>query len=77
VVYAAETIAIAVLETAAHIDNAGLPLDRFVIRIDVPSDIWRARDVLDVKKLDAYSAFCTETATCVCSLFTDSEREDS
>jgi hypothetical protein len=48
-----------------------------VIRIDVPSDIWRARDVLDVKKLDAYSAFCTETATCVCSLFTDSEREDS
>lgn len=29
VLYSAPTIAIAVLETAAHVDDAGLPLDRF------------------------------------------------
>ena len=40
VVYCALTIAMAVLETAAHIDDAGLPLNRFVVRIDVPDAVW-------------------------------------
>ena len=40
VVYSAPTIAIAVLETAAHIDDAGLPLNRFLVEIDVPDDVW-------------------------------------
>lgn len=47
VVYAAPSIAMAVLETAAHVDDGGLPLNRFVVRIDVPDDVWRARDELD------------------------------
>jgi RES domain-containing protein len=51
VVYAAETIALAVLETAAHIDDAGLPLNRFVVAIDVPDEIWSARETLVVKAL--------------------------
>ena len=42
VVYAAPTLALAVLETAAHIDLAGLPLNRFVVEIDVPDSIWAA-----------------------------------
>jgi len=46
VLYAAPTIAMAVLETAAHIDDAGLPQNRFVVRIDVPEKIWRARTTL-------------------------------
>jgi RES domain-containing protein len=46
VLYAAPTLAMAVLETAAHIDDAGLPQNRFVVRIDVPDKIWRARITL-------------------------------
>jgi RES domain-containing protein len=43
VVYASPTIAMAVLETAAHIDDAGLPLNRYLVRLDVPADVWRKR----------------------------------
>jgi RES domain-containing protein len=51
VLYAAPTIAMAVLETAAHIDDAGLPQNRFVVRIDVPEKMWRARITLGVAAL--------------------------
>ena len=51
VLYAAPTIAMAVLETAAHIDDAGLPQNRFLVRIDVPEKIWRARITLGVDAL--------------------------
>ncbi len=51
VVYSAPTIAMAVLETAAHIDDAGLPLNRYLVRIDVPDSVWKAREVLDVSQL--------------------------
>jgi RES domain-containing protein len=53
VVYSAPTIAIAVLETAAHIDDSGLPLNRFLVRIEVPDDVWAAREELDVATLPA------------------------
>jgi len=49
--YAAPTIAIAVLETAAHIDDSGLPLNRYLVQIEVPDDVWAVRDVMDVSKL--------------------------
>lgn len=48
IVYAAPTLALAVLETVAHIDGSGLPLNRFVIRIPVPDSVWSAREVLDM-----------------------------
>lgn len=51
VLYTAPTIAIAALETAAHIDTGGLPLNRFLLRIDVPEKVWNAREVLDVAGL--------------------------
>lgn len=51
VLYAAQTIAIAVLETAAHIDDAGLPLNRYLLELDVPDDIWDMREELDMAKL--------------------------
>ena len=51
VLYAAPTIAMAVLETAAHIDDAGLPQNRFVVRLDVPEKMWRARITLGVDAL--------------------------
>lgn len=49
--YTAPTIAIAVLETAAHVDDAGLPLNRYLVRLDVPDGVWAAREILDVASL--------------------------
>lgn len=51
VVYCAPTIAIAVLETAAHIDDSGLPQNKYLIGIDVPDDAWARREEIDVAKL--------------------------
>ena len=63
VLYAAPTIAMAVLETAAHIDDAGLPQNRILVRIDVPEKMWRARITLGVDALPvawaAIPAGCT------------------
>lgn len=58
VVYAAPTIAMAVLETSAYIDSRGLPLNRFIVQISVPDDVWDSREeALDVTKLPpAWSA---------------------
>ena len=51
VVYCAPTIAMAVLETAAHVDDAGLPLNRYLVEIDVPDATWVRREQVDVAKL--------------------------
>lgn len=53
VVYCAPTIAIAVLETAAHVDDAGLPLNRYLVEIDVPDTLWGQREELDPARLPA------------------------
>lgn len=49
--YTAPSISIAVLETAAHIDDTGLPLNRYLVELDVPEDVWNMREVLDVAAL--------------------------
>jgi RES domain-containing protein len=51
VLYTAPTIAIAVLETAAHIDDGGLPLNRYLVSLDVPAAVWRKRRTLDAADL--------------------------
>lgn len=51
VLYAAPTLAMAVLETAAHIDDSGLPLNKYVIDIEVPDDVWAARKVIAANAL--------------------------
>ena len=51
VLYTAPTVAVAVLETAAHIDDAGLPLNRYLVRIDVPDEVWKAREEIDLAAL--------------------------
>lgn len=52
VVYAAQSRPMAVLETAAHIDSAELPLNRFLIRLSVPAAVWKSRKTLRTKDLD-------------------------
>ncbi len=38
-VYASETIALACLETVVHL-NSGLPLNRYLVCVTVPDDLW-------------------------------------
>ena len=51
-VYCAPTRAMAVLETAAHVDTNGFPLNRFLVEISVPDDVWAGREVTDSDSLD-------------------------
>ena len=51
VVYCAPTIAMAVLETAAHIDDAGLPLNKYLVEIVVPDAVWALRRQVPVASL--------------------------
>lgn len=51
IVYCAPTIAMAVLETAAYIDDAGLPLNKYLVEIDVPGDTWGKREEVGVDSL--------------------------
>lgn len=51
-VYCATTRAMAVLETAAHVDANRFPLNRFLVAIDVPQRVWDRRDVANAKTLD-------------------------
>lgn len=57
VVYSASTLSLAVLETAAHVNPLGLPLDRFVVRLEIPKAVYTRRRVLEATALDpAWSA---------------------
>lgn len=46
-VYCAINIALATLETVHYLRSGGLPFNRYLVRIDVPDDVWAARLVLD------------------------------
>jgi RES domain-containing protein len=47
VTYAATSISLATWETRAHFGRgAPLPWNRFLVRIDVPDDVWAARQTL-------------------------------
>jgi RES domain-containing protein len=52
IVYASTTLALAVLETAAHVRSSGLPLNRFVAQITVPPAVWNARQITHHTNLD-------------------------
>lgn len=41
-VYASETRALAALETLVHFASAGLPFNRYLVRIDIPDPVWAA-----------------------------------
>lgn len=45
VVYTASSISLAALETVVHLDVGALPLNRYLVRIEVSRDIWDARKV--------------------------------
>lgn len=51
-VHATETGSMSVLETAAHVDASGFPLNRFLVEIRIPDDLCAAREVTDAAHLD-------------------------
>lgn len=51
VIYCAPTLAMAVLETAAHVDDSGLPLNKFVVEIKAPDAVWAQREEVAVAAL--------------------------
>lgn len=46
-VYSSPSIALACLETVVHFNAVELPLNRYLVRIDVPDDVWATREVVD------------------------------
>ncbi|VTU20647.1 hypothetical protein H6CHR_01428 [Variovorax sp. PBL-H6] len=46
VLYAASSVALACLETVVHLNLSGFPLNRFLVRIDVPDEVWVGRQAL-------------------------------
>lgn len=50
-VYCALTPGLAVLETAAHIKDGGLPLNRFMVEIHVPPAVWARRQTAGMDSL--------------------------
>ena len=40
VLYASETRALACLETVVHLNSGGLPLNRYLVALAVPDDLW-------------------------------------
>ena len=53
IVYCAMSRSLAVLETAAHLGDAGLPMNRYLIQIDIAPALWRKRPTLEPNDLDA------------------------
>lgn len=47
-VYSASNIALAALETVVHLNAGTLPLNRVLVRIDIPDDVWLARTNGDI-----------------------------
>lgn len=47
VVYAASSISLACLETLVHINTGTLPVRRFLVRLEIPDDVWQAAKRLD------------------------------
>lgn len=45
VVYTASSIALACLETLVHINAGGLPLNRYLVRYDIPGDVFAAATI--------------------------------
>jgi RES domain-containing protein len=51
VVYTSETRALACMETLVHLNAGGLPLNRYLVAIEVPDAIWSAAEKLEVPTL--------------------------
>lgn len=44
-VYASTSRALACLETVVHLNAGGLPLNRYLVEVEIPDDVWAAAQV--------------------------------
>ena len=51
-VYTSTTRALACLETIVHFKTQDLPLNRYLVRFDIPERIWEKRETLSVDCID-------------------------
>ncbi len=49
--YTSTNRSLACLETLVHMNAGGLPLNRYLVEIDVPDDIWMAAEVATARSL--------------------------
>ena len=49
VLYASGSIALACLETVVHLRADDLPLNRYLVQIDIPDAVWKAASHLDAR----------------------------
>lgn len=49
-VYASSSRALACLETVVHLGAGALPLNRYLVQIDIPENVWKVRTVLALPK---------------------------
>ena len=65
VVYASHSIALACLETLVHLNgDQGLPLQRWLVAIDIPEVHWRQRVCLEPQDLPGWEATPPEPVSC-------------
>lgn len=50
-VYAAQSRALACLETFVHLNAGGLPLNRYLVAVYIPDDLWDAAQISTVESL--------------------------
>lgn len=43
-VYCSQTIALSCLETVVHLNAGDLPLNKFLVRIEMPESVWHSRE---------------------------------
>lgn len=51
VAYTSTSIALACLETAVHLKQGGLPLNRYLVKVTVPLEAWNSREQHDAASL--------------------------
>ena len=56
VVYASESRSLACLETIVHLNAGGLPLNRTLVEVTIPDDVWGAREEVVATKLVGWAA---------------------
>ena len=54
--YCAATRGLAALETLVHLDTTGLPLNRYLVAIDIPDAHWETRERVDADSLVGWDA---------------------
>ncbi|WP_334159289.1 RES family NAD+ phosphorylase [Oryzomicrobium sp.] len=55
-VYTSSSRALSCLETVVHLSSGGLPLNRYLVQVDIPDDVWTKRDMVDRAALVGWDA---------------------